>query len=438
MFQSVIRKPVLAFVPGLICLVLLLSSCSSSKPSSSRASLAIPAEQRYREATEMIAKRKYDKAITRLEPLMFSTRATDLEDDVLHSLAEAYFLSKQYLLSADIYRRLLQQTPDSPFAKDAQYQLGRAYEKLSPMHELDQEYTVKAIAEFQTYLDQYPGQESEQAVNDVETYRELLKVNPNNFSYKTKYAAAMAELSRQSPSSYCAAAIPVLREKLAHNRVCKPAKIAMLGAGSISGVDLIRFQPNTLIRAQLREELAVSENDCVFLFVGRLCRDKGLFDLLAAFSKIRVERQNAVLWIVGPDEEGIIGQVKARSAELYGVVKWIGPTFSPEHYMSAADVLLLPSYREGFGSVIIEAAACQLPTIAYRIDGVVDAVVDGKTGLLVSLGNVEGLEMQMELLLNNPALRDSLGTSARDRARCDFSSETVTRAWLDFYASILK
>ncbi len=218
MFQSVIRKPVLAFVPGLICLVLLLSSCSSSKPSSSRASLAIPAEQRYREATEMIAKRKYDKAITRLEPLMFSTRATDLEDDVLHSLAEAYFLSKQYLLSADIYRRLLQQTPDSPFAKDAQYQLGRAYEKLSPMHELDQEYTVKAIAEFQTYLDQYPGQESEQAVNDVETYRELLKVNPNNFSYKTKYAAAMAELSRQSPSSYCAAAIPVLREKLAHNR----------------------------------------------------------------------------------------------------------------------------------------------------------------------------------------------------------------------------
>ena len=225
---------------------------------------------------------------------------------------------------------------------------------------------------------------------------------------------------------------------LVEEGVCKSSKISMLGAGSISGVDLSRFQPDARIRAQLREELAVSENDCVFLFVGRLCRDKGLFDLLAAFSKIRAERQNVVLWIVGPDEEGIIGQVKARSAELYGVVKWIGPTFSPEHYMSAADVLLLPSYREGFGSVIIEAAACQLPTIAYRIDGVVDAVVDGKTGLLVSLGNVEGLEMQMELLLNNPALRDSLGTSARDRARCDFSSETVTRAWLDFYASILK
>ena len=225
---------------------------------------------------------------------------------------------------------------------------------------------------------------------------------------------------------------------LVEEGVCKSSKISMLGAGSISGVDLSRFQPDPRIRAKLREELAVSEDDCVFLFVGRLCRDKGLFDLLAAFSKIRAERQKAILWIVGPDEEGIIGQVKARSAELYGAVKWIGPTFSPEHYMSAADVLLLPSYREGFGSVIIEAAACQLPTIAYRIDGVVDAVVDGKTGLLVSLGNVEELEMQMELLLNNPALRNSLGTSARDRACCDFSSMTVTRAWLDFYASTLK
>jgi len=220
--------------------------------------------------------------------------------------------------------------------------------------------------------------------------------------------------------------------------VCNPAKIFMLGSGSISGVDLSRFQSNPLIRTQLREGLSVSENDCVFLFVGRLCRDKGLFDLLTAFSKIKSERKNAVLWIVGPDEEGIVAQVKERSAELYGLVKWIGPTFSPEHYMCAADVLLLPSYREGFGSVIIEAAACHLPTIAYRIDGVVDAVIDGKTGLLVNLGNVEELMDRMELLLSNLTLRVSLGGSAKERAHRFFSSNSVTQAWLDFYANTLK
>jgi outer membrane protein assembly factor BamD len=217
MFQSVMRKPVLSVVPGLICLVLLLSSCSSSKSVSSTPTI-IPAEQRYREATALVARKNYDKAISQLEPLMFSTRATDLEDDVLHTLGDAYFSSKQYMLSADIYRRLLQQTPNSPYAKDAQYQLARSYEKLSPMYELDQEYTIKAITEFQSYLDQYPSQESEQAANDVETYRELLKVNPNNASYKVKYEAALSDLSRLSPARYSITAIPVLREKLAHNR----------------------------------------------------------------------------------------------------------------------------------------------------------------------------------------------------------------------------
>jgi outer membrane protein assembly factor BamD len=211
------RKPVLTFLPGMICLVLFLSSCSTSQPVSSPQP-TVSAEQKYREAVDLIARKKYDNAIMRLEPMMFSTRATDLEDEVLHSLGDAYFLSDQYLLSADIYKRLLQQTPNSPYAKEAQYQLARSYEKLSPTYELDQEYTVKAITEFQTYLDQYPSQEDAQTVNDVETYRELLKVNPTNQSYKAKYDAAMAILSRQSPTRYSSAAIPALREKLAHNR----------------------------------------------------------------------------------------------------------------------------------------------------------------------------------------------------------------------------
>ena len=225
---------------------------------------------------------------------------------------------------------------------------------------------------------------------------------------------------------------------LLEEKVCEPAKITMLGVGSISGVDLQRFQPNDGVRSQLRQELGVGDGGCVFLFVGRLCRDKGLFDLLAAFSNLTVEYHNARLWVVGPDEEEIMIQVKERSPQVYGLVKWIGPTFSPEHYMAAADVLLLPSYREGFGSVIIEAAACHLPTIAYRIDGVVDAVIDGKTGFLVNVGNVEELVKKMQLLLKNSALRANLGISARDRVCQNFSSETVTQAWVDFYANTLK
>lgn len=218
MTRSLKRIMSLRFLPGLLCMLFLLSSCSSSKPVSNVDSTLSSAEQSYRHAVELISKKNYDLAITSLESLMFSTRATDLEDDVLNSLSDAYFKSGQYLMSADTYRRLLQQTPNSPYARNAQFQLGRAYEKLSPYYELDQEYTVKAISEFSVYLDQYPEDESAQLSKDAELYRELMKVNPLNLSYKAKYEAAMTELSTGSPVQYIKNAVPVLREKLARNR----------------------------------------------------------------------------------------------------------------------------------------------------------------------------------------------------------------------------
>ena len=207
-------KPFRRFLPAMISMSMLLSACSSSKQVSDKD----PAQERYRLAMVDMDKRHYDNAIIKLEGLMFSTRATPLEDKVLYSLGKAYFQTDQYLLSAEIYRRLLQQTPDSPFARDAQFQLARSFEKLSPHYELDQEYTVKAINEFRIYLDQYPTDEPARLSSDVETYRELLKQNPDNPEYKAKYEQAIAVLSMQSPVKYANAAIPVLREKLAHNR----------------------------------------------------------------------------------------------------------------------------------------------------------------------------------------------------------------------------
>jgi outer membrane protein assembly factor BamD len=204
--------------PGLLSVVMILSSCSSSKPVSTVDTSLTPAEQSYHHAVELISKKNYDVAIMSLESLMFSTRATTLEDDVLNTLADAYFRSEQYMMSADAYRRLLQQTPNSPYARNAQFQLARSYEKLSPFYELDQEYTYKAISEFSVYLDQYPEDETAQLSKEAELYRELMKVNPSNLSYKAKYEAAMAELANGSPVQYIKTAIPVLREKLAHNR----------------------------------------------------------------------------------------------------------------------------------------------------------------------------------------------------------------------------
>ena len=97
-----------------------------------------------------------------------------------------------------------------------------------------------------------------------------------------------------------------------------------------------------------------------------------------------------------------------------------------------------PSYREGFGSVIIEAAACGIPSIAYKIDGVIDAIVEGRTGRFVDKGDVLGFADAMKELGKAPDIHKELGKAARDRAVKRFSSAEVSQEWLAFYDALFK
>ena len=217
--------------------------------------------------------------------------------------------------------------------------------------------------------------------------------------------------------------------------VVRDGQIGMLGAGSIAGVDLARFCPDAVNRARLRKQMGTDANSCVFLFVGRLSSDKGVFDLVQAFVELSTALRDIELWVVGPDEEGLLHSLQEAAVSCDAPVRWLGATRTPEHFMAAADILLLPSYREGFGSVIIEGAACGIPAIAYRIDGVIDAVADGSSGLLVDVGQPTAFASAMKLLVLDRALRLRLGHQAQERAVRDFSSDRVSKAWLEFYRS---
>jgi glycosyltransferase involved in cell wall biosynthesis len=220
--------------------------------------------------------------------------------------------------------------------------------------------------------------------------------------------------------------------------VVRRGGVTALGEGSVAGVDLTRFRPDPAARAALRADTGVADTSLVFLFVGRLVRDKGILDLVEAFAALRARRAQWELWMVGPDEEGLQSAMQAESELLGAHIRWFGPTHIPERYMAAADVLVLPSYREGFGSVIIEAAACGIPTIAYRIDGVVDAIVEGRTGCFVARGDVRGFAIAMERLGSDPEMLIDFGQAARRRAVNDFSSSKISAAWLEFYGSLVK
>lgn len=214
--------------------------------------------------------------------------------------------------------------------------------------------------------------------------------------------------------------------------------VSVLGQGSVCGVDASRFRPDPAIRKKTRKELAIPDNACVVLFVGRIARDKGVFDLVRAFAKLTQRHPAAALWMVGPDEEGLSPELRKLARSCADRIRWIGASSEPEKFMASADFLVLPSYREGFGMVIIEAAACGIPSVAYRIDGVSDAVRDGETGVLVSKGNSEELLAAMESMLVDATFRCRLGERGVTRVRSDFSDAAVTTAWIDFYKAELE
>ena len=209
--------------------------------------------------------------------------------------------------------------------------------------------------------------------------------------------------------------------------------IRVLANGSIAGVDLRRFSPDAAIRKMYREKFNIPDNAIIYLFVGRLTKDKGIIDLINAFAKICDLKPDLHLMIMGPDEGGISNAVQELERQFPGHVHQTGFTNTPEEYMMTADVFCLPSYREGFGSSIIEAAAIGLPAIASRIYGVIDAVKDNITGILHEPGDIDGISNAMYNLATNYDLRIRLGMAAREWVKDHFSEQSVTQAFLDFY-----
>ncbi|MEW6709008.1 MAG: glycosyltransferase, partial [Candidatus Riflebacteria bacterium] len=231
---------------------------------------------------------------------------------------------------------------------------------------------------------------------------------------------------------------PSQRDFLRHERILPPGTGRVIANGSICGINTQKFHPDPSARKIVREKLKLSETDIVLLFLGRLNRDKGMIDLAKAFSAISPKRPEAVLLLVGAEEDVTFAQIEEICSACRHRLRRVEFTPNPEKYVAASDIFCLPSYREGFGQTIIEAAASEIPTAASRIYGVTDAVEEGVTGLLFPPGNLQFLEEALLKLIDDGNLRKKMGLAARKRAIELFSSSIITNELVELYASSMK
>jgi glycosyltransferase involved in cell wall biosynthesis len=222
--------------------------------------------------------------------------------------------------------------------------------------------------------------------------------------------------------------------------LCDPDRIKVLVGGSGNGVDASgRFHPlDEDVRRAVRAQHGIPPNAVVIGFVGRLVPDKGVVELTTAWRRLRERHRHLHLLAVGPfePEYPLPGDIVSalQSDPRVHLTGWHDDT-SPLY--AAMDVVVLPTYREGFPNVLLEAAAMALPVVATSIPGCVDAVQDGVTGTLVPPRNCAALADALEEYLSNAALRRSHGEAGRHRVLAEFRQEAIWQAIAAEYHDLL-
>src|SRR5204863_7486064 len=213
-----------------------------------------------------------------------------------------------------------------------------------------------------------------------------------------------------------------------------------VGDGSSHGVAAFWFDRTRLpegTREQVRSSLGIPQNALVVGFIGRIGREKGIGELQRAWRELRDRCPAAHLLIVGPPEQVDPVPEETRLA-LAGDprVHLPGADWDTAPLYIAMDLFCLPSHREGFPNVLLEAAAMELPVVAFRVPGVVDAVDDGVTGRLVTALNVKELAETLGDYLRDASLRRRHGQAARQRVTERVGQKKVWAALAECYASL--
>jgi glycosyltransferase involved in cell wall biosynthesis len=230
-----------------------------------------------------------------------------------------------------------------------------------------------------------------------------------------------------------------VREKALACGLARPERMVVLGPGSCNGVDTSRFAatPELARRAaELRSQLGIPAEAAVVAFVGRLTRDKGIPELIEAFLRLDKQFRDLRLLLVGCFQNGDpLPAETRRCVETHPRVIFAGAVPDPAAYYAIADVVVLPSHREGLPMVVLEAHAAGKPVVGAAATGIVNIVLDGETGLLFPVGDVPALAQALAKLIADKSLARKLGAAGQDRVKREFQQE---RIWEALYREYLE
>lgn len=250
---------------------------------------------------------------------------------------------------------------------------------------------------------------------------------------KLTYACA----TRIYPNSTNLAAI--IRNTLYNN----PAKLKVIGNGSSNGINTTFFsraELNNEQLQQLRASLRISGNDFIFIFVGRIVKDKGIQELIAAFNKLNKLYPFCKLLLVGPLEQDLdpVPEETLEQIEKNHAILSVGYQHDVRPYLALSHALAFPSYREGFPNVPMQAGCYDLPCIVTDINGCNEIIVEGENGLIIPAKATGELYDAMEKLLLDKALYARLSSNARRMIVDRYEQTHIWQLLLQEYQEQLK
>ena len=221
-----------------------------------------------------------------------------------------------------------------------------------------------------------------------------------------------------------------LNEFIIQNKLTSESKLKIIGNGSSNGINLSHFKETEEIKRQgikIKVDLKLDPSDFVFLFIGRIVKDKGVEELLWAFDKISEKDEHAKLLILGRREDDL-DPISERSNEILKENKnilFIGYQLDIRPYLSLGDTFVFPTYREGLPNVLLQACAFNLPIIATKVTGNTDIIENNKNGVLVEAKSGEALFKKMILFKEDKKLRDHFSEKARPFIEARYGQELV-------------